>query len=776
MTKASRNTLVLKRPSQWFGETWRDALPAGNGLTGILDNGAVGENTVIINRGDLWNGSAKNMPLPDISESLGRMRALMDEGKYHEANSVMHEALKESGYRESLASPYPLCALRINREYDLFCHYRRGIHLESAELFAEWEIGGAFCERRAFVSRISDCVFYKIKTNCKEKIYLSNPDFGIFCPEDISEQIKKNTSSYADAENGFIFYASSFDGEEAGAVLRIYTDGEIYPSDNNGLCIDADEYTLIIKTFKGSRDEYFEKYKTLLSGFGADTYDTEYQKSLADYSPLYSSADINLASDKELSSSNEELIESAYDGDMSPALLEKLWRFGRYLFISGTAEGANPFSQYGLWHGDYKLIWTQNVANENIQMIYRHADVGGLSSAVKPMIKYYSAKLDAFEENARQIFGCRGIHVPAYTTPVNSGPAESVPVILNWISGAAWLSQHFYNYYAFTKDKETLKEDILPFMFKTAEFYEDYLKYSDDGKAIMYPSISPENSPLNLTPKDFNNDLGHACPCVKNALMDFALMKEVLINLCELSTGADEKYQSKIPTWKKLLSSIPEYTKNGDGAICEWLDDELIDNYNHRHVAHLYPLFPGKEVSVDSDPELLAAFGCALDMRQMKGLCAWSYPHFACIYARLGRGESAMQMLDCLGKSVLTPNFMLPANDWRHMGVSMNYDPAPIQHDAIMGVVETVQEMLVYPRKNTVRILPALPERIKSVNARDLHVPFGKLSIDYESGKRCAVRVVPSYDCDIELYYLDKKICLNLCKNNEISLDLSAKQ
>jgi alpha-L-fucosidase 2 len=254
--------------------------------------------------------------------------------------------------------------------------------------------------------------------------------------------------------------------------------------------------------------------------------------------------------------------------------------------------------------------------------------------------------------------------------------------------------------------------------------------------------------------------------------MDFALMKEVLINLCELSAGADDLYKNKIPTWEKIISSIPPYTQNSDGAICEWLDDSLVDNYNHRHVAHLYPLFPGKEVSLDSDPQTLAAFGRALDMRQMKGLCAWSYPHFACIYARLGRSESAMQMLDCLGKSVLTPNFMLPANDWRHMGVSMNYDPAPIQHDAIMGIVETLQEMLIYYKDNTLHILPALPKRIKNVLATDLRVPFGKISISYEQDSSCKITLLPNRDGEVKILYLDRKIFVKMSKNENILLDL----
>ncbi len=731
---SNRNHLKLRRPSSWHKSMWRGALPAGNGYTGTLMHGAIAEESVIVTRHDLWYGGGRNMPLPDISESLHRTRAAIDAGRFREANDIMTDALNNSGFREGNATPLPLGVLQIQRyNAGLFYDYSREIDMENAETRTQWTADHRKQERRLFVSRQDDTVYLYITGNCRER-YAFAPVNLEEANSDIRKQIENSMVFRADVSGGLLYYAATVGGVTYGAVVRILGKDIVLSEDDGAISADGGDRLLCVKTFSGTDAE--QAFASLTAELCALTYTgTLYRDKLEEnrkiYGALYDAVSVELADEDEHNRYNEELLDEAYSGITPPALAEKLWRYGRYLFISGTAEDSNPFPLYGLWHGSYTLQWSQHVANENAEMIYRHTDPGGLSYADKALIRYYTDMMPTLEENARQMFGCRGIYVSAYSTPGNSGPSVNVPVITNWISGAGWLAAHFYRYYQYTGDRETLTERILPFMVKTALFYEDYVTYDEAGHAVIYPSVSPENTPLNLKPDD------HAPQCisVKNATMDFAVMKELLSNL--LTVVREEKlseYAESIPVWEKLLSSVPPYALNADGAVKEWLDDTLLDRYTHRHLSHIYPLFPGNEISPDSDPVLWNGFRRAVELRDISSQCNWSLTHMGCIYARFGMGEHAMECIDLMVKGCLTDNFLTTYNDWRSMGTTKTGGNNPIQLDAQMGMVELVQEMAVRWTDGTLFLLPAVTERLPRMRVRNIRFPGGTVSFTAEHG------------------------------------------
>src|SRR5699024_4637887 len=144
--------------------------------------------------------------------------------------------------------------------------------------------------------------------------------------------------------------------------------------------------------------------------------------------------------DEEDSHSNEELLLKAYAGEAPIPLIQKMWAYGRYLFISATNKDEQPFGLYGLWYDDYHLQWRQHMHNENIQMMYCHASVGGLIEHVPALFHYYDSMMDEFRNNAKKLYGCRGIFIPAGTTPGIGVPNQVVPVIMNWTGAAGWLA------------------------------------------------------------------------------------------------------------------------------------------------------------------------------------------------------------------------------------------------------------------------------------------------------------------------------------------------
>ena len=381
-----------------------------------------------------------------------------------------------------------------------------------------------------------------------------------------------------------------------------------------------------------------------------------------------------------------------------------------YLFISGSSKDGFPFSMYGLWCGDYKAVWSHNMANENIQMMYWHTNIGNLEELNKALLDYYISILDSFKECAKKLYGCNGIFIPAGTTPNMPLPCQLVPVIINWTGAAGWLAQYYYKYYSYTGDTEYLHSVVLPFMKAAADFYEDFIVFDKNGHIKIYPSVSPENSPLNFIPKD-NVDMAHPMTRTVNSTMDLAIIKELFTNLIELCVEHNI-YGNKIKIWEKIVNSIPEYSVNKDGAVKEWQDDDFEDRYYHRHLSHIYPVFPGDEITTNDD--MVSVFEKAVDLRDISAQTGWSQAHMASIYARFNRGNDAMDCLNNLVRSCMQTNFFTLHNDWRRMDLSLEMDSAaPIQLDASMGYVNAVQEMILYSSKKLIKLLPALSDNMQ---------------------------------------------------------------
>ena len=228
--------------------------------------------------------------------------------------------------------------------------------------------------------------------------------------------------------------------------------------------------------------------------------------------------------------------------------------------------------------------------------------------------------------------------------------------------------------------------------------------------------------------------LAHPCPAVQNATMDFAVMKELLSNLLD-GIAVTGMYAEEAESFRALLAKIPAYQINEDGAVREWMHPDLSDNYHHRHLSHIYPIFPGTEVTAFSDPDLFEKFRRAVVLRKLGSQSGWSLTHMACIYARLGESERAAECLDIMTKSVLLDSLFTIHNDWRHMGMTLNWeDSAIVQLDAAFGAVNALQEMLFCPQKDALSVLPACPDRLKTGSARGFVFPGGTLDLAWNDG------------------------------------------
>ena len=198
-----------------------------------------------------------------------------------------------------------------------------------------------------------------------------------------------------------------------------------------------------------------------------------------------------------------------------------------------------------------------------------------------------------------------------------------------------------------------------------------------------------------------------------NATMDVAVCRELLKNLCDACELLDIE-QDGVTRWRDMLSKLPEYEINEDGAMREWLHPAFKDNYHHRHQSHIYPLFPGLEITKETHPELYEACRIAVEKRLVIGLTSqsgWSMAHMANIYARLGEGDRALECLEILSRSSMGPNLFTYHNDWRDMGLSLYSKNPPFQIDANFGMTAAIVEMLVFSKPGIIKLLPAMPNR-----------------------------------------------------------------
>ena len=715
-------------PAEWHKNLWREGFCAGNGKTGINTIGAICNDFFVITRTDLWYG-LKKAELPDVSYKLKEMRVLRKNNEFKKADGLICDELKAKGYNGSCSAPMPLCQLNVTAENGgYFTDYVRKLDMSVGEISSSWIKNGVKYQKKAFVSQLNDVAYLQITCEKADNFSFSlskrdDTDSRFPCPEEINPGINSA------AENDHIaFSGKNSDDKYFGCVALIKTDGECITLPNAISVKNAKTITVLLKAV--ANEKKFDGNALLSVLRSSRGYEAEFSLHSKAFAKLYNGTDLNLYRGKP--HSNEELLLSVQKDEVSAELIEKLYRFGRYLFISGTAEKGLPFSQYGIWCGDYSAVWAQNVLNENLELIYEHVFNGNLINSLLPVFDYFDNSIEEYRTAAKRLFGCRGIAIHAYSCPGMGSVAVNVPVIVNWTGAGAWIASFYCKYYDYTRDEKFLKTRALPFLKEVCLFYSDFI-YFNGNKAEVYPSVSPENSPANFINE--GDTLSHPMPSAINAAMDVALIKEVINNYIRLSKIAEIPVEEK-EKLEKILNGLPDY-ETEDGALKEWCYKNFKENHDHRHFSHLYPLWPGDEITEENP--FYDACATAIEKRTANGLqhqSGWSLTHLSSLYCRLKDGNKALNCLKFLIKGDLMKNFFTVHNDWRGMGLSMHVgDACTVQLDANMGFLSAVQEMLIRCTNGKTEILPALPDRFIRGNVKNLRVIDGTVSIDWNKTK-----------------------------------------
>ena len=408
--------------------------------------------------------------------------------------------------------------------------------------------------------------------------------------------------------------------------------------------------------------------------------------------------------------------------------------YARYLYITGTTHGDLPLNLQGKWNADPEPPWQSDYhLNINLQMNYWPACRFGFSSANRKMLAFFERAVPVARTAAKRFWGTRGIWMSWAVDPTcrssYGGGAWGV-----WASEAPWMALHFYEEFEFSQDVDYLKGHIFPYLRECALFYEDFITFAPDGTAVISPSQSPENR--------FAGAVKYAISLCENSSVDIEIAAELLDDAIAASklTGADAAERGR---WQELRKKIPAPGIGGDGRLLEWNTELGEVEPGHRHISHLFGVWPGRTITARRTPELFEAAKKSLAYRLAHGggHTGWSRAWCACFKAAFGDGDGALEELAALTKNQCSVSLM-DLHPCRGDFV--------FQIDGNFGAAAAIFAMLVQDAdEGRIRLLPALPEAWrKSGSAKRIRVRGG-LTFDFDWKDGIVTRLSASAEKDV---------------------------